>query len=81
MRSALAAFLGLALAAAAPAGEQEIVRKPATVETSDGWSLQGFYVPAPVQPPKQAPTVILTHMLGRTKEDWEPLIPRLADAG
>lgn len=72
---------------AALAGLLTLVGPEATVEgraqrillrTSDGVLLAGtFFEPAR----RPAPTVILLHMLTRTRRDWEPVAARLAAEG
>jgi dienelactone hydrolase len=70
----LAAFLfALLLATAADAGTQRV-----TIHTDDGASLAGtWYEPGA----RQAPAVILVHMLHRTRHDWDPVAARLASEG
>ncbi len=77
------------LAAAARAGEPpkttpgEIKAKVkfVTITGSGGWKLAAFCAEPAGKPAKARPAVILTHMLGRQKDDWLPLVPRLTDAG
>lgn len=73
MRRALAACVALLLAPAAFAGTQRV-----TIRTEDGVSLAGtWYEPDA----RQAPAVILVHMLHRTQHDWDPVASRLASEG
>lgn len=73
MRRALAALAALLFAHLAFAGTQHV-----TIRTEDGVSLAGtWYEPAA----RQAPAVILVHMLHRTRQDWEPVAARLASEG
>ena len=74
MTRALAAWLAvLVFAPAALAGTQHV-----TIRTDDGVSLAGtWYEPGA----RQAPAVILVHMLHRNRTDWEPLATRLASEG
>jgi dienelactone hydrolase len=70
----LAAFLfALLLAPAADAGTQRV-----TIRTDDGASLAGTWYEPGV---RQAPAVILVHMLHRTRHDWDPVASRLASEG
>ena len=74
MRRALAAFVAVLLFAPLTfAGTQHV-----TIRTEDGVSLAGtWYEPGA----RQAPAVILVHMLHRNRNDWEPLATRLASEG
>jgi dienelactone hydrolase len=73
VRRALAALVALLLAPAAVAGTQHV-----TIRTEDGVSLTGtWYEPSA----RQAPAVILVHMLHRTRHDWDPVASRLASEG
>jgi dienelactone hydrolase len=73
VRRALAACVALLLAPAAFAGTQRV-----TIRTEDGVSLAGtWYEPDA----RQAPAVILVHMLHRTQHDWDPVASRLASEG
>ena len=49
-----------------------------TVRAQDGVTLAATYYEASSRP---APGIILVHMLTRSKDDWQALAPRLADAG
>jgi dienelactone hydrolase len=65
--------VALLLAPAAFAGTQRV-----TIRTEDGVSLAGtWYEPDA----RQAPAVILVHMLHRTQHDWDPVASRLASEG
>lgn len=69
----LAAIAVLALAPRAPAAQAQEV----SFRTDDGVTVVGsLYVPA-----RPGPAVILLHAISRTREDWQPLATRLADAG
>lgn len=48
-----------------------------TFGAADGRTMTGLMVDARIQP---APAVVLVPMLGRTKEDWQTVAQRLADA-
>lgn len=69
----LAALLGLALAAPSAAATSQQVH----FVTDDGVSIAGtLYLPS-----HPGPAVVLIHMQTRSRQDWEALGPRLADAG
>ena len=51
--------------------------RPVTFRAADGRMLTGLFVEADDRP---APAVILVPMLGRSKEDWQGVAQRLADA-
>ena len=73
MTRLLAFVLALLLAMPAFAGTQRV-----TIRTDDGASLAGtWYEPGA----RQAPAVILVHMLHRTRHDWDPVAARLASEG
>ena len=73
MRRAAAVLAALVLAQAAFAGTQHV-----TIRTEDGVSLAGtWYEPGA----RQAPVVILVHMLHRTRRDWDEVGTRLASEG
>lgn len=73
MRRAAAVLAALVLAQAAFAGTQHV-----TIRTEDGVSLAGtWYEPGA----RQAPVVILVHMLHRTRRDWDEVATRLASEG
>lgn len=73
MRRAAAVLAALVLAQAAFAGTQHV-----TIRTDDGVSLAGtWYEPGA----RQAPAVILVHMLHRTRRDWDEVATRLASEG
>jgi dienelactone hydrolase len=74
LRSCLLAVA--ALAAAVP--EAIAATQRVTIRTEDGASLAGtWYEPGT----RQAPAVILVHMLQRTRRDWDPVAARLASEG
>lgn len=64
----------MALATAAPAHAQRAV----TFSAADGTSLSGDLYEPSVRP---SPAVLLVHMLGRNREDWDDMAERLEDAG
>jgi dienelactone hydrolase len=69
----LAVLFALALASAVFAGTQHV-----TIRTDDGASIAGtWYEPGA----RQAPAVILVHMLHRTRHDWDSVASRLASEG
>jgi alpha-beta hydrolase superfamily lysophospholipase len=69
----LVGLFAILLAPAAFAGTQRV-----TIRTDDGASIAGtWYEPGP----RQAPAVILVHMLHRTRHDWDPVATRLAAEG
>jgi dienelactone hydrolase len=73
VRRAAAVLAALVLAQAAFAGTQHV-----TIRTDDGVSLAGtWYEPGA----RQAPAVILVHMLHRTRRDWDEVATRLASEG
>ena len=76
LRAAAAVLtIAIALLAAAPAsaGTQRV-----TIRTEDGVSLAAtWYEPGA----RQAPAVILVHMLRQSRHDWDPLATRLAAEG
>jgi dienelactone hydrolase len=73
VRRPLAFVLAILLAPAAFAGTQRV-----TIRTDDGASLAGtWYEPGA----RQAPAVILVHMLHRNRHDWDPVAARLASEG
>lgn len=51
---------------------------PLTLRTDDGVAIAATWYPASARP---APAVILVHMLGRSRRDWEELAGRLAADG
>ncbi len=72
---ALAALV-LVSACAAPAGAGPVTSL--TFRTKDGVQIAAsFYQPSR----RPAPCVILVHMLARSRDDWQALASRLADAG
>lgn len=52
--------------------------RPVTFHTEDGVTIAATMYEAARRP---APSVILLHMLGRTREDWHAVADRLAEAG
>lgn len=74
LRSCLLALAALALVAPPVLAAAQRV----TIRTDDGVSLAGtWYEPGT----RQAPAVILVHMLHRTRRDWDPVAARLASEG
>jgi dienelactone hydrolase len=70
---AVAVLVAILIAPAAVAGTQHV-----TIRTDDGASLAAtWYEPGA----RQAPAVILVHMLHRTRHDWDPVATRLASEG
>jgi pimeloyl-ACP methyl ester carboxylesterase len=68
----VAALLALAAAPLRAAPVQEV-----TFTTADGVAIVGsLYLPS-----RPGPGIILLHALSRTREDWQPVASRLADAG
>jgi len=73
VKGPVAFIFALLLAAPVFAGTQRV-----TIRTEDGASLAGtWYEPGA----RQAPAVILVHMLHRTRHDWDPVATRLASEG
>jgi dienelactone hydrolase len=73
VRWPLAILFVILLAPAAFAGTQRV-----TIRADDGTSLAGtWYEPGA----RQAPAVILVHMLHRTRHDWDSVATRLASEG
>jgi dienelactone hydrolase len=73
VRLPLAFLFAVLLAPGAFAGTQRV-----TIRTEDGASLAAtWYEPGA----RQAPAVILVHMLHRTRHDWDPVATRLASEG
>jgi dienelactone hydrolase len=71
---ALVAGLILSAGVVIAAGPQDV-----SLHTDDGVTIAGsLYLPAR---PAAAPAVILLHMLTRSREDWQAVATRLADAG
>ncbi|MCZ6681861.1 MAG: alpha/beta fold hydrolase [Planctomycetota bacterium] len=50
-------------------------------ETSDGVKIVADYYPPRIVGRKKAPVAILVHMYPADRTSWEPLVPRLIDAG
>ncbi len=74
IRRALLVVWLLALAAAPTRAAQV---QEVTFHTDDGVTIVGsLYLPA-----RPGPAVILLHALSRSREDWQPVASRLADAG
>jgi dienelactone hydrolase len=74
-------FTGLLLlaAGAGPLNAQSGVQT-VTLRAADGVPIGGtLYLPA--RRAGQAPAVILVHMLTRSRDDWQPVASRLAEAG
>ena len=71
--TAIVLALGVLTGAEALAATQRV-----TIRTDDGISLAGsWYEPGA----RQAPAVILVHMLHKSRHDWEPVASRLASEG
>ena len=72
-------FFALAAAAVAAVGISVEARdQRVSFRTSDGVTIAGTWYEPSVRP---APAVILVHMLGRSRRDWDSLASRLADSG
>ena len=68
----LASLMAVAAVQARAAQVQDV-----TFRTDDGVTIAGsLYLPA-----RTGPAVLLLHALGRSREDWQPVAARLADAG
>jgi pimeloyl-ACP methyl ester carboxylesterase len=52
--------------------------RPVTFSAADGTSLVGMFYEAS---PRPTAAVVLVHMLGRSKDEWQALAERLQDAG
>lgn len=76
----------------APADSESSVEEPATVEPAvpaepqtvtieaeDGLTLYGTFYPGQGNGPW--PALLLLHMNGRNRQDWEPVVPALTEAG
>jgi len=72
MRPVLIALVLAACAACAAAGEG-LAKESVTLTTSDGVTISGYFVKGAA--PK-GPAVVLLHMLGRSKDDWAPIIEK-----
>lgn len=59
------------------AGAVQAAGRPVTFRAADGRMLSGLFTEAAARP---APAVILVPMLGRSKDDWQSVGERLADA-
>ena len=81
-RTVLACLLVVSgLATAAPSGQFGFLRgsnRNVTFRADDGRTMTALLVEANQRP---APAVVLVPMLGRSKDDWQPLADKLADAG
>jgi pimeloyl-ACP methyl ester carboxylesterase len=64
--------------AATPAPQPEKTTSDIALETSDGVKIAGtFYTPAAIE----APGIVLLHMLGRKRGDWDVFARQLQEAG
>lgn len=70
--------LVLAAAAVLLAADATAAQRGVTLTASDGTSLSGALYEPSVRP---SPGIVLVHMLGRTKDDWDDVAERLEDAG
>jgi dienelactone hydrolase len=61
-----------------PAAPQTATSRTVSMRTDDGVAVAGTFYEASRRP---APAVILLHMLTRSREDWDAVANRLADAG
>jgi len=75
LRSAAALAVLIVLTPVAP---QTATSRTVSVRTDDGVTVAGTFYEASRHP---APAVILLHMLTRSREDWDGVANRLADAG
>ena len=75
LRSAVALAIIIILAPAVP---QTANSRTVSMRTDDGVTVAGTFYEASRRP---APAVILLHMLTRSREDWDAVASRLADAG
>lgn len=75
LRGAAGLLAGAAAAAAAPA---LAAGRPVALTSTDGTPLAGSIYEAAQRP---APGVVLVHMMGRSKDDWQPFADRLQAAG
>ena len=71
-------FFALAAAAVAVGISVEARDQRVSFRTSDGVTIAATWYEPSVRP---APAVILVHMLGRSRRDWDSLAPRLAGSG
>ena len=71
-------FFALAAAAVAVGISVEARDQRVSFRTSDGVTIAATWYEPSVRP---APAVILVHMLGRSRRDWDSLASRLADSG
>jgi pimeloyl-ACP methyl ester carboxylesterase len=69
LAAAVSAVIGISL----EARDQRV-----SFRTSDGVTIAATWYEPSVRP---APAVILVHMLGRSRRDWDSVAPRLADSG
>ena len=68
---AVAVCLVANFAFGAEPAKPELTKEDVTFATSDGVTISAFFVPGKVD---KAPAVVLVHMLGRSKEDWLPIL-------
>lgn len=72
MRGLMGLTIALALAACALGGAAvEFEKEPVELKTSDGVSVSGYFVKGGGG---KAPAVVLLHMLGGAKEDWDGIL-------
>ncbi len=86
MRHTIVAMLAFGIWQTAHAETDQETRttvKSTTVnfETSDGVKIVADYYPPRIVGRKKAPVAILVHMYPADRKSWEPLVPRLIDAG
>jgi pyridoxine 5-phosphate synthase len=74
----LAALSVVLLAVVLGASSAQAAGRPVTFPSSGGVTIAGEYYEAATRP---APSVLLVHMLSRTKGDWGSLPDRIRDAG
>ena len=56
-------------------------KQAVTFETSDGVKIAADYYSPAVEAGQKAPVAILIHMYPADRKSWEPLVPRLSEAG
>jgi dienelactone hydrolase len=69
--------LGVVLAAAAMPRDANAAGRPVTFRATDGRTLTGLIMEASQRP---SPAVVLVPMLGRSRDDWQAVAQRLAEA-
>jgi len=72
MRYALT-VIAVVISAGYAAAAEGITKEAVTLTTDDGVSISAYFVKGAQQ---KGPAVVLLHMLGRSKEDWDPIIEK-----